>query len=103
MSRPLPEDGLPRRRCRRTTLVASPDEAWLSTVPPELHEVVRSLPPMCNTYVASQVCSCSEATIRKRVSTGELQGIRSRGGSSPVLIPRTELVKWLVARMQPAF
>lgn len=103
MTRPQPADGLPRRKHRRTTLVASVDEAWLKTVPEELHEVVRSLPPMCNTYVASQICGCSEATIRKRVQTGELRGIRSRGGSSPVLVPRTEIVKWLVARTEASF
>lgn len=100
MSRPLPEDGLPRRKHRRTALVTAVDEEWLKTVPAELHECVRSLPPMCNTFVASQVCACSEATIRKRVATGELRGIRSHGGSAPVLVPRSELVKWLVSRIK---
>lgn len=71
----------------------------LTGIPAALHDTARSLPPMVTVARAAELCGCSHQTIRDRVARGELRGTRSRGGSNRVLIPRSELVAWLAARL----
>lgn len=76
--------------------------ALLAALPPELHDVASSLPPIVTVERAAELCGCTTRAIRGRVARGELASIRSAGGRAPMLIPRASLLTYFAAHLTPA-
>jgi excisionase family DNA binding protein len=68
-------------------------------IPAHLRELSDLLPVMLTFGDAQEVLCTSTRTLRGILSRGEIRCVRSkRSGSSRVLIPRAELLRWLAER-----
>lgn len=71
----------------------------VAAVPIHLRELVDGLPIMLTFGAVRDVLRTSTRTLRSILSRGEIRYIRAqRSGSSRVLIPRSEVLRWLVER-----
>ena len=80
-------------RRTRASLAAEP------AVPEHLRELADALPVMLTFAAAREVLCTSVRTLRAIVARGELRSVRAmRSGSARVLIPRSEVIRWMAER-----
>ena len=73
--------------------------AAAADVPPHLRELAESLPVTLSPDDAARVLQITARTVRKMIAIGELRASRAtRSGSSPYVIPRSELIRYLAER-----
>ena len=70
-------------------------------VPAHLREVAATLPLMLTFADARAVMCTSVRTLRAILARGEVRSVRAkRSGSARVLIPRSEVLRWMTERSQ---
>jgi excisionase family DNA binding protein len=68
---------------------AMPDTDWIA-------EVLAELPSLCTVAEAARLLRMSPRNVQRKLATGELHSVRGKhAGSSPNLIPRASLEKYL--------
>jgi excisionase family DNA binding protein len=76
-------------------------ERAAARIPAHLRELVDALPVMLTFRETQAVLHTSTRTLRSMLARGELRYVRSQpAGSARVLIPRAELLRWLIERSQ---
>lgn len=67
--------------------------------PDFLEDLARSLPPTLSIEEVAKVLKCSKRAVSSKLQRHELRGIRSvESGSSRVIIPRSEVLRWMRER-----
>lgn len=66
-------------------------------VPDHLRELFAELPLTLNSDEAAKVLCMHKRTLRRMVASGELRAMRATStGTSRVIIPRSELLRWMI-------
>lgn len=66
-------------------------------IPDHFRELAEKLPLMIGLQDAAKAMSMHPRSLQRLIAAGELQAVRSKlSGSSRVIIPRSELVRWCI-------